>query len=224
MYLRYFLWNFVGRQNDIQGNERSVINGNWISGISFIDNARLGDQDLLPDYLKENKGNNKYYFIPLILAILGMIFMLRENQEGKNYFWVVMLFFIFTGVAIIIYLNQTPGQPRERDYSFAGSFYAFAIYIGLGVAFLYKALQKYLKDNTVAVAGVCAVCLVSPALLAFQNWDDHDRSHRYTARDFAKNYLDSCAPNAILFTNDMCAFVVRPGFKICQCLRSQHSR
>ena len=201
MYLRYFLWNFVGRQNDIQGNERSVINGNWISGISIIDNARLGDQDLLPDYLKENKGNNKYYFIPLILAILGMIFMLRENQEGKNYFWVVMLFFIFTGVAIIIYLNQTPGQPRERDYSFAGSFYAFAIYIGLGVAFLYKALQKYLKDNTVAVAGVCAVCLVSPALLAFQNWDDHDRSYRYTARDFAKNYLDSCAPNAILFTN-----------------------
>lgn len=200
MYLRYFMWNFVGRQNDIQGNDRNVMNGNWISGVSFIDNARLGDQDLLPDYIKENKGKNKYYFIPLILAILGMIFMLRENKDGKNYFWVVMLFFIFTGVAIIVYLNQTPYQPRERDYSFAGSFYAFAIYIGLGVAFIYKALQKYLKDNVVAVVSV-AVCMVSPILLACQNWDDHDRSYRYTARDFAKNYLDSCEPNAILFTN-----------------------
>ena len=200
MYLRYFMWNFVGRQNDMQGNDRNVMNGNWISGISFIDNARLGDQDLLPDYIKDNKGKNKYYFIPLILAILGMIFMLRENKEGKNYFWVVMLFFIFTGVAIIVYLNQTPYQPRERDYSFAGSFYAFAIYIGLGVAFIYKALQKYLKENVLATASV-AVCMVSPILLACQNWDDHDRSYRYTARDFAKNYLDSCEPNAILFTN-----------------------
>ena len=200
MYLRYFMWNFVGRQNDIQGNDQNVMNGNWISGVSFIDNARLGDQELLPDYIKNNKAKNKYYFIPLILAILGMIFMLRENKDGKNYFWVVMLFFIFTGVAIIVYLNQTPYQPRERDYSFAGSFYAFAIYIGLGVAFFYKALQKFLKDNVVAVVSV-AVCMVSPILLACQNWDDHDRSHRYTARDFAKDYLDSCAPNAILFTN-----------------------
>ena len=201
MYLRYFMWNFVGRQNDIQGHDSNVMNGNWISGVSFIDNARLGNQDLLPDYIKENKGNNKYYFIPLILAILGMVFMLRANETGKKYFWVVMLFFIFTGVAIIVYLNQTPYQPRERDYSFAGSFYAFAIYIGLGVAFVYKALEKYVKDNVLAVSSICAVCMVSPMLLACQNWDDHDRSHRYTARDFAKNYLDSCAPNAILFTN-----------------------
>ena len=201
MYLRYFMWNFVGRQNDIQGHDSNVMNGNWISGVSFIDNARLGNQDLLPDYIKENKGNNKYYFIPLILAILGMVFMLRANDTGKKYFWVVMLFFIFTGVAIIVYLNQTPNQPRERDYSFAGSFYAFAIYIGLGVAFIYKALEKYVKDNILAVSSICALCMVSPILLACQNWDDHDRSHRYTARDFAKNYLDSCAPNAILFTN-----------------------
>ena len=201
MYLRYFMWNFVGRQNDIQGNDRNVMNGNWISGVSFIDNARLGNQDLLPDNIKENKGNNKYFFIPLLLAILGMIFMLRENQEGKNYFWVVMLFFIFTGVAIIVYLNQTPYQPRERDYSFAGSFYAFAIYIGLGVAFLYKMLENKVKDNKLVAYSVSAICLVSPVLLACQNWDDHDRSHRYTARDFAKNYLDSCEPNAILFTN-----------------------
>ena len=201
MYLRYFMWNFVGRQNDIQGHDRNVMNGNWICGVPFVDNARLGDQNLMPDYLKENKGNNKYYFIPLILAILGMIFMLRVNIDGKKYFWVVMLFFIFTGVAIIVYLNQTPYQPRERDYSFAGSFYAFAIYIGLGVAFLYNALQKYIKENVVAVAAISAVCMVSPVLLACQNWDDHDRSYRYTARDFAKNYLDSCEPNAILFTN-----------------------
>ncbi|MCQ2974777.1 MAG: DUF2723 domain-containing protein [Bacteroidales bacterium] len=201
MYLRYFMWNFVGRQNDIQGHNSNVMNGNWISGIPFIDNARLGDQDLLPDYLQNNKGTNKYYFIPLLLAILGMIFMLKKNEEGKKYFWVIMLFFFFTGVAIIVYLNQTPFQPRERDYSFAGSFYAFAMYIGLGVAFLCNILKKYTKENHIIASAIVAICMISPLLLACQNWDDHNRSYRYTARDFAKNYLSSCEPNAILFTN-----------------------
>ena len=202
MYLRYFMWNFVGRQNDIQGNDGNVMNGNWISGIGFIDNARLGDQSLLAQPLKNNKGNNKYYFLPLLLGILGMVYMYRANIHGKRYFWIVMMFFVLTGIAIVVYLNQTPYQPRERDYAYAGSFYAFAFYIGFGVAFLCRIVEKYLGNNIVAAGGALAVCLLGgPVILAAENWDDHDRSGRYTARDFAKNYLESCAPNAILFTN-----------------------
>jgi hypothetical protein len=202
MYLRYFMWNFVGRQNDIQGHDETLINGNWASGISFVDNARLGDQKLLPDYLKNNKGNNHYFFLPLILGILGMIFMFRANKTGKEYFWIVMLFFILTGLAIVVYLNQTPYQPRERDYAYAGSFYAFAFYIGFSAAFLCSLIEKYINKNVVAAGGaVLLSCFMGPVILAAENWDDHDRSGRYTARDFAKNYLESCAPNAILFTN-----------------------
>jgi len=202
MYLRYFMWNFVGRQNDIQGHDENLINGNWASGISFVDNARLGDQKLLPDYLKNNKGNNHYFFLPLILGILGMIFMFRANKTGKEYFWIVMLFFILTGLAIVVYLNQTPYQPRERDYAYAGSFYAFAFYIGFSAAFLCSLIEKYINKNVVAAGGaVLLSCFMGPIILAAENWDDHDRSGRYTARDFAKNYLESCAPNAILFTN-----------------------
>ena len=202
MYLRYFMWNFVGRQNDIQGNDGNVLNGNWISGISFIDNARLGDQSSMSEPMKNNKGNNKYYFLPLILGILGMIYMYRESIIGKRYFWIVMMFFILTGIAIVVYLNQTPYQPRERDYAYAGSFYAFAFYIGFGVAFLCRLIDKYLNKNVAAAGGALALCMIGgPVILAAENWDDHDRSGRYTARDFAKNYLESCAPNAILFTN-----------------------
>ena len=202
MYLRYFMWNFVGRQNDIQGNDGNVMNGNWISGISFIDNARLGDQSLLAEPLKNNKGNNKYYFLPLLLGILGMIYMYRANITGKRYFWIVMMFFILTGVAIVVYLNQTPYQPRERDYAYAGSFYAFAFYIGFGVAALCRLVEKHLDKNVYAAGGALALCMFGgPVILAAENWDDHDRSGRYTAREFAKNYLESCAPNAILFTN-----------------------
>lgn len=202
MYLRYFMWNFVGRQNDIQGNDGNVLNGNWISGISFIDNARLGDQSQLPEPLKNNKGNNRYYFLPLLLGILGMIYMYREGVIGKRYFWIVMMFFILTGIAIVVYLNQTPYQPRERDYAYAGSFYAFAFYIGFGVAFLCRLIDKYLNKNVAAAGGALVLCMMGgPVILAAENWDDHDRSGRYTARDFAKNYLESCAPNAILFTN-----------------------
>ncbi len=203
MYMRYFLWNFVGRQNDVQGHDDNVMNGNWISGIGFIDNIRLGDQDYLPDYAKNNKGKNKYYFLPLILGLLGMIYMYSKNKTGKHYFWIVFLFFFLTGVAIVLYLNQTPYQPRERDYAYAGSFYVFAIYIGFGVAMLCRLISDAIKkENTklaIAIGTLCLFCV--PVLMAAQNWDDHDRSHRYTARDFAKNYLESCAPNAILFTN-----------------------
>ena len=202
MYLRYFMWNFVGRQNDIQGHDGNLINGNWISGLSFIDNSRLGDQSLLPDYIKNNRGKNQYFFLPLLLGILGMIFMLKANKTGKQYFWIVMLFFILTGIAIVVYLNQTPYQPRERDYAYAGSFYAFAFYIGFGVSFLCSLVDKYFNKNFVAaVSAVVLSCFCGPIILAAENWDDHDRSERYTARDFAKNYLESCAPNAILFTN-----------------------
>ena len=205
MYLRYFLWNFVGRQNDIQGHGE-VMNGNWISGISFIDNARLGSQDLLPDYLKNNKGRNVYFFLPLIIGILGVIFNFRKNKKD---FWVLLLFFFFTGIAIILYTNQPPYQPRERDYAYAGSFYVFAIWIGLGVLGIIQFLRNLIdpkgenhsKYFAIATGITVVTFAAAPLLMASQNWDDHDRSERYTARDFAYNYLNSCAPNAIIFTN-----------------------
>ncbi|MCF8371019.1 MAG: DUF2723 domain-containing protein [Bacteroidales bacterium] len=198
MYLRYFMWNFSGRQNDIQGSHDEIDKGNWISGISFIDDARLGPQDKLPDELKNNKARNRYYMLPLLLGLIGLIFLYQRNQKD---FWIVTLLFIFTGLAIVVYLNQYPLQPRERDYAYTGSFYAFAIWIGLGVLALSEWLKK-LAPATVSAGVVTVVSLILvPGIMASENWDDHNRSYRYTARDFAYNYLNSCAPNAILFTN-----------------------
>lgn len=202
MYFRYFMWNFAGRQNDIQ-SDGNIKDGNWISGITFIDAARLGNQDKLSQVMKNNKARNKLYFLPLLLGLFGMFYMYKAGKEGRNYFWVVLMFFFFTGIAIVLYLNQTPYQPRERDYAYAGSFYVFAIYIGFGVAGIYQFITqkiKKLSPTTVAVTTSIA-CLCVPLLMAQQNWDDHDRSFRNTARDYAKNYLNSCAKNAIIFTN-----------------------
>ncbi|MEI7594225.1 MAG: DUF2723 domain-containing protein [Bacteroidota bacterium] len=199
MYMRYFLWNFVGRQNDIQGHG-SNMDGNWISGISFIDNWRLGNQDLLPDDMKKNKGRNTFFFLPLLLGLAGLFYQYKKNKMD---FWVVLLLFVFTGLAIVFYLNQYPMQPRERDYAFAASFYAFAIWIGLGVLALVDWIGSRIKSKELIVASAIGlVCLVSvPGIMAKEGWDDHDRSNRYTSLAIAKNYLNSCAPNAILFTN-----------------------
>jgi hypothetical protein len=196
MYLRYFMWNFAGRQNDIQGNGNSIY-GNWISGIKFIDEARLGNLDKLPEDLKTNPGNNKYFFLPLLIGLAGMFWQYKINKNG---FWLVMAFFIMTGVAIIFYLNQYPNQPRERDYAYAGSFYAFTIWIGIGFMFVYEKLLKLLGDKGSAVVTFVALLAAVPVIMAAQNWDDHDRSGRYTARDIGANYLKSCAPNSVLFT------------------------
>ena len=200
MYLRYFMWNFAGRQNDIQG-EGDILNGNWISGVNFIDEWRLGPQENLPADLKNNPGRNKYYFLPLILGLLGMVYMYSSGKKGAQSFWVVMLFFLFTGLAIVVYLNQPPYQPRERDYAYAGSFYAFAIWIGFGVLMLYDLLKNIAPGIISAGISALVSLLAVPVLMANQNWNDHDRSGRYTALDFASNYLNSCKPNAILFTN-----------------------
>lgn len=196
MYVRYFMWNFAGRQNDIQGHG-DFRNGNWISGINFIDeNFRgLGPQDSLPDEMANNKARNKFYFLPLILGLLGMFFQFSKDWKSAS---TVMLLFFFTGLAIVVYLNQYPLQPRERDYAYAGSFYAFAIWCGFGVMGILNFFNKRSKEIALAVSGVC---LFVPSLMAYEGWDDHDRSGRYTARDIARDYLDSCAPNAILFTN-----------------------
>jgi hypothetical protein len=196
MYWRYFMWNFSGRQNDIQGGYGNVINGNWISGINFIDEARLGPQTDLPDNF-DNNARNKFYLLPLLLGMIGLVFHFRRNSRNA---WVVTLLFFMTGLAITIYLNQHSPQPRERDYAYAASFYAFAIWIGLGVIALYEQLKKY-TDHKVAALSSTAVCLIVPLIMAAQGWDDHDRSGRYTALEMAKNYLNSCAPNAVLFTN-----------------------
>ncbi|MEX1189508.1 MAG: DUF2723 domain-containing protein [Bacteroidia bacterium] len=197
MYFRYFAWNFVGRQNDIQGHG-SIADGNWKSGIGFVDDGMLGTQDNLPPSIGGNKANNKFYFLPLLLGILGMVY---QYNKTKRDFFVVMLFFIFTGIAIIMFLNQYTMEPRERDYGFAGSFYAFTIWIGLGVAAIYDSLKKFAPAQIVAPAVTLLCALAVPGLMAKGGWDDHDRSDRYTARDYASNYLQTCAPNAILFTN-----------------------
>ncbi len=197
MYIRYLLWNFVGRQNDVQGHG-GASKGNWISGFDFLDNLRTLPVDNGPNWLAGNKGRNAYFFLPLLLGLVGLLFLARERKKD---FWVLFLFFFFTGVAIIFYLNQPPYQPRERDYAFAGSFYVWGAFIGLGVMALYKNLEKQFKIPAKSVAILVVVFgMVSPVIMAAQNWDDHDRSGRYTARDWAKNYLDSCDPNAILFT------------------------
>jgi len=199
MYFRYFLWNFSGRQNDIQGNGE-IDHGNWITGFNLIDKWLVGDQTNLPSELKENKGRNTYFLLPLLLGILGIVFLVYAGKEGMHSFWITFLLFVLTGLAIVIYLNQTPYQPRERDYAYAGSFYAFTIWIGLGVLGLVSIINKYLPKTAGAIVATVA-CLFVPALMAQQNWDDHDRSNRYVARDFGQNYLISCRPNAIIFTN-----------------------
>lgn len=196
MYLRYFMWNFVGRQNDIQGNGNPIY-GNWISGIKFIDEARLGNLDNLPDDLKNNRGNNKYYFLPLIVGLLGLYWQYKRDRNG---FWLVLGFFLMTGLAIIVYLNQYPNQPRERDYAYVGSFYAFAIWIGIGFMFVYEELKKLLGRNLSLAVTFIGLIAAVPVIMGQQNWNDHDRSGRYTARDIGENYLKSCAPDAILFT------------------------
>jgi len=198
MYFRYFMWNFAGRQNDEQGHG-GYQKGNWISGINFLDAARLGKQNILPDDLKNNPSRNVYFMLPLLLGLLGVIFNFSKGQKD---FWVVSALFLLTGLAIVVYLNQTPYQPRERDYAYAGSFYAFAIWIGLGVLALWDMISKIkqLKNPIAHAAIAVAVALIIPIQMASQNWDDHDRSGRYTTRDLAANYLNSCAPNAILFT------------------------
>lgn len=196
MYLRYFMWNFVGRQNDNQGNG-NPLQGNWISGIRFIDEARLGKADRMPADLSNNAGRNTYYFLPLLLGIAGIYWQYRKDRKG---FWLVLAFFIMTGLAIIFYLNQYPNQPRERDYAYAGSFYAFAVWIGLGFMFVYEVIRKYLNEIVSAGIAFVLTLFTVPVLMGVQNWDDHDRSDRYTARDIGANYLLSCAPGAVLFT------------------------
>ena len=196
MYGRYFMWNFVGRQNDIQGH-LDVENGNWLSGINFIDEARLGSQQNLPDDVKNNKGRNTYFFLPFLLGIFGLLYQL--NRDKKN-FYVLTLFFLFTGLAIIFYTNPKPFEPRERDYAVVGSFYVFAIWIGFGVLALYDYFKKYANKRVVAIATSAVSLVAVPALMGFQNWDDHDRSDRYLAQLNAQTYLESCDPNAIIFT------------------------
>ncbi len=203
MYWRYFMWNFAGRQNGIQG-QGELEHGNWITGIPFIDNARLGDQSKLPDELKNDKGHNVFYCMPLLLGLIGLFWQAFRGRRGIRQFWVVFFLFFMTGLAIVIYLNQTPVQPRERDYAYAGSFYAFAIWCGMGVAAIIDLIKRYLKVNSVAVAvAVGLVCLLVPIQMASQTWDDHDRSGRYTCRDFGRNYLMTLQDqgNPIIFTN-----------------------
>jgi hypothetical protein len=195
MYLRYFMWNFAGRQNDIQGHG-NVLHGNWISGIPLIDN-RLGPQRQLPEHMKDHPARNRYFFLPLLLGLLGLFFHLDRQLKD---FWVVMSLFILTGLAIVVYLNQTPYQPRERDYAYAGSFYAFSIWIGVGVAGIYQIMKSGFLKRLAAPLSVLLSLMAVPCLMAVENWDDHDRSGRYTARDIARNYMNSCDDNAILFT------------------------
>jgi hypothetical protein len=196
MYLRYFMWNFSGRQNDIQGLG-GPLEGNWISGIPFIDKNRVGPSDNLPAKFAQNKGRNVYYLLPFLLGLLGLFFHWKKHPQD---FLVVLLLFFMTGIAIVIYLNQTPNQPRERDYAYVGSFYAYSIWIGLGVMGLFYLLKKVLSEKISALlAGLLTIGI--PAIMAQQNWDDHDRSGRYTARDLAYDYLNTCEKDAILFTN-----------------------
>lgn len=196
MYWRYFLWNFVGRQNDRQASISTLTDGNWLSGIDFIDEMYLGPQDDLPTDIASNKGRNRYYFLPFLLGLVGLIYQL--NRDQKN-FSVVMWLFIMMGIALVVYFNTSPSEPRERDYVYAGSFYAFCIWIGMGVMALRDGLVRLLKrDNTVIAAVATLICAVVPTILAAENWDDHDRSHRYVARDIGFNYLESTLPNSII--------------------------
>jgi len=214
MYWRYFMWNFAGRQNDLQGNGE-LEHGNWLSGFDWFDNWRLGDQELLPDDLKNNKGHNVFYCLPLLLGLIGLFWQSlakhhgnAKDQTGIRQFWVVFFLFFMTGLAIVVYLNQTPMQPRERDYAYAGSFYAFAIWCGIGVAAIISMLSEKLKvkSEKFATTLACVVSLAAllvPVQMASQTWDDHDRSGRYTCRDFGQNYLMSLQDegNPIIYTN-----------------------
>ena len=203
MYWRYFMWNFAGRQNDIQGNGEPE-HGNWITGFSFIDNAMYGNQSKMPDELKANKGHNVFYCMPLILGLIGLFWQAYRGKKGIRQFWVVFFLFFMTGLAIVLYLNQTPQQPRERDYAYAGSFYAYAIWCGLGVAGIIDLLKRKMKTDSTAVAAIVALlALIVPIQMVSQTWDDHDRSNRYTCRDFGQNYLMSLQEkgNPIIFTN-----------------------
>ncbi|GAB5401161.1 MAG: DUF2723 domain-containing protein [Aureisphaera sp.] len=196
MYWRYFMWNFVGRQNDVQG-EGGRLNGNWLSGIKPLDELRLGSQDNLPSDMADNKARNTYFFLPLILGILGLVFHAKNDNKS---FWVLLVLFLFTGLALKVYLNERPYEPRERDYALVGSFYVFAIWIGYGVYALYEILKEYIKPKTAIPVVLGVTLLAAPILMATQNWDDHDRSGRRTANAMGKMYLDSCAENSILFT------------------------
>lgn len=217
MYWRYFMWNFAGRQNDIQGNGE-VNHGNWISGIPFIDNPRLGDQSLLPASDGEgNKGHNVFYMLPLLMGVIGLGWQAFTSKRGIEQFWVIFFLFFMTGIAIVLYLNQTPTQPRERDYAFAGSFYAYAIWVGMGVAGLWALVRElYVRyggklakasggnEKKVSMIGAVVACVAGilvPLQMVSQTWDDHDRSGRYTTRDFGMNYLDSLDENGIIFSN-----------------------
>ena len=201
MYWRYFMWNFSGRQNDIQGHGE-VMNGNWITGIPFIDEALVGPQEDMPSSIADNKGHNVYYMLPFLLGILGLFYQANAGKRGIQTFWITFFLFFMTGIAIVLYLNQTPYQPRERDYAYAGSFYAYCIWIGFGVAALAKALRQYGKLSPMVAGSVATVlALFVPIQMGAQNWDDHDRSGRYVCRDFGANYLESCEPNAVIFTN-----------------------
>ena len=203
MYWRYFMWNFAGRQNDI-ASQGEAEHGNWITGIPFIDNHLYGDQSLLPKALKENKGHNVFYCLPLLLGLIGLFWQAYRGEKGVRQFWVVFFLFFMTGLAIVLYLNQTPSQPRERDYAYAGSFYAFAIWIGLGVAALSEWAQKLLKKRPALAAALASVIgLIVPLQMVSQTWDDHDRSSRYMCRDFGLNYLNTLPAEGkpIIFSN-----------------------
>ncbi len=222
MYWRYFMWNFMGRQSDIQPSNTLIVDGNWLSGIRWIDEKYLGPQDGLPREVADNKGRNTYYFLPFILGLIGLLYQL--NRDTRN-FSIVMWLFIMTGVALVVYFNSSPGEPRERDYVYAGSFYAFSIWIGMGVLAIRDFVAWLAKRNNTAVAAAASViCMGVPVLLAAQNWDDHDRSHRYMARDIGWNYLQSTLPNSIILNygdndtfplwNNQEVYGVRPDVRI----------
>jgi hypothetical protein len=197
MYFRYFMWNFAGRQNDIQGHGDNL-HGNWISGISFLDEARLGSQEFQPHYTTENPAHNKFFLLPLILAIIGLVFHYRKAPKDA---FVLTLAFVFTGLAIVVYLNQKPMEPRERDYAYAGSFYFFAMWIGVGVFAIYNFVQSKIKSQVNSAMLASALGVAVPVIMGVQGWDDHDRSGKTSARDLATNYLQSCGKNSIIFTN-----------------------
>ena len=222
MYWRYFLWNFVGRQSDIQPVSSTIADGNWLSGIRWIDEKYVGPQDGLPREVAENKGRNTYYFLPFLLGLIGLLYQL--NRDPRN-FSIVMWLFIMTGIALVFYFNTSPGEPRERDYVYAGSFYAFSIWIGFGVLALRELFARIVRrDNTAVTAAATVVGLCVPAILAAQNWDDHDRSGRYMARDIGWNYLQSTLPNSIIINygdndtfplwNNQEVYGVRPDVRI----------